>query len=348
MFKANLSVSDDIFSPQPSVLTLNSAEGCDIPTTPYTSSPEFVEGSEYTPLAVSSSSTNAFPDGCVDEGGRSSGVGDAESVTSDEGVESEEDVIKRLNLQNPFAPSVVSNDFSKLVKWATAETTPVSSIPETPIIPSSPIASYTVREVMDMPAEKLQTDIAAWKVKLGVQSPAVNNIVVSLSLGVSLDLKTLAMTLRNTEYNPKRFPAVIMRIREPKSTALLFKSGKMVVVGTKSLKESHVAARKFGRALKKVGYPEAKCQELKVHNIASTFVVPFQIDLVHLSMDLPSQFYAQFEPEVFPGLVFKFKTGTLLIFKSGKCVMVGMKSQDAMDRAFLYTLPHLDSHRMKK
>ena len=33
-----------------------------------------------------------------------------------------------------------------------------------------------------------------------------------------------ALHARNAEYNPKRFAAVIMRIREPKTTALIFKS----------------------------------------------------------------------------------------------------------------------------
>ena len=39
------------------------------------------------------------------------------------------------------------------------------------------------------------------------------------------------MRARNAEYNPKRFAAVIMRIREPRTTALIFSSGKMVCTG---------------------------------------------------------------------------------------------------------------------
>ena len=40
-----------------------------------------------------------------------------------------------------------------------------------------------------------------------------------------LDLKKIALHARNAEYNPKRFAAVIMRIREPRTTALIFSSG---------------------------------------------------------------------------------------------------------------------------
>lgn len=42
----------------------------------------------------------------------------------------------------------------------------------------------------------------------------------------------------------QRFAAVIMRIREPKTTALIFASGKMVCTGAKSEAESRLAAKK--------------------------------------------------------------------------------------------------------
>ncbi|CAJ1933940.1 unnamed protein product [Sphenostylis stenocarpa] len=57
------------------------------------------------------------------------------------------------------------------------------------------------------------------------------NIVSTVKLDCKLDLKTIALQARNAEYNPKakllRFAAVIMRIRDPETTALIFASGKM-------------------------------------------------------------------------------------------------------------------------
>lgn len=58
--------------------------------------------------------------------------------------------------------------------------------------------------------------------------------------GVPLDLKKIALHARNAEYNPKRFAAVIMRIREPRTTALIFSSGKMVCTGAKSEEASRL------------------------------------------------------------------------------------------------------------
>lgn len=45
-----------------------------------------------------------------------------------------------------------------------------------------------------------------------------------------------------------------MRIREPKTTALVFTSGKMVCTGAKSEEFSQEASKKFCKAIKKVGY----------------------------------------------------------------------------------------------
>jgi TATA-box binding protein (TBP) (component of TFIID and TFIIIB) len=69
-------------------------------------------------------------------------------------------------------------------------------------------------------------------------------VVATVNLNCKLDLKEIALGARNAEYNPKRFAAVIMRIREPKSTALIFASGKMVCTGAKGVEESRLASRK--------------------------------------------------------------------------------------------------------
>ena len=60
--------------------------------------------------------------------------------------------------------------------------------------------------------------------------PQLQNIVSTVNMGVKLDLKKIALHARNAEFNPKRFAAVIMRIREPRTTALIFSSGKVVKV----------------------------------------------------------------------------------------------------------------------
>lgn len=66
-----------------------------------------------------------------------------------------------------------------------------------------------------------------------------------------------------------------MRIRDPKTTALIFASGKMVVTGAKSEDLSKLAARKYARIIQKLGFP-AKFTEFKIQFVpilASSHVV---------------------------------------------------------------------------
>jgi len=108
--------------------------------------------------------------------------------------------------------------------------------------------------------------------------PTLQNIVATVNLECRLDLKTIALHARNAEYNPKRFAAVIMRIREPKTTALIFASGKMVVTGAKSEDDSRLAACKYARIIQKLGF-EAK-------HVSSP---PIMLSLAHIvNTGLPS------------------------------------------------------------
>ncbi|KAG6537606.1 hypothetical protein ZIOFF_002701 [Zingiber officinale] len=154
--------------------------------------------------------------------------------------------------------------------------------------------------------------------------PTLQNIVSTVNLDCKLDLKAIALQARNAEYNPKRFAAVIMRIREPKTTALIFASGKMVCTGAKSEHQSKLAARKFARIIQKLGFP-AKFKDFKVQNIVGSCDVKFPIRLEGLSYSHGA--FCSYEPELFPGLIYRMKQPkiVLLIFVSGKIVITGAK-----------------------
>ena len=112
--------------------------------------------------------------------------------------------------------------------------------------------------------------------------PTLQNIVATCNLAVELDLKTIALHARNAEFNPKRFAAVIMRIREPKTTALIFRSGKMVVTGAKSEEAARTAARKYARIIQKLDFP-ARFADFKIQNMVGSCDVKFPIRLEGLA-----------------------------------------------------------------
>eukprot|EP01090_Pellita_catalonica_P010187 TRINITY_DN21653_c0_g1_i1.p1 TRINITY_DN21653_c0_g1~~TRINITY_DN21653_c0_g1_i1.p1 ORF type:complete len:280 (+),score=43.56 TRINITY_DN21653_c0_g1_i1:173-1012(+) len=174
--------------------------------------------------------------------------------------------------------------------------------------------------------------------------PTLQNIVSTVNLSCRLDLKKIALHARNAEYNPKRFAAVIMRIRDPKTTALIFASGKMVCTGAKSEDASRLAARKYARIIQKLGF-EAKFTDFKIQNIVGSCDVKFPIRLEGLAYAHSN--YCSYEPELFPGLIYRMVSPkiVLLIFVSGKIVLTGAKVREEIYEAFENIYPVLNSYK---
>ncbi|CCK71221.1 TATA-binding protein KNAG_0G01630 [Huiozyma naganishii CBS 8797] len=174
--------------------------------------------------------------------------------------------------------------------------------------------------------------------------PTLQNIVATVNLGCRLDLKTVALHARNAEYNPRRFAAVIMRIREPKTTALIFASGKMVVTGAKSEDDSKLASRKYARIIQKIGFA-AKFTDFKIQNIVGSCDVKFPIRLEGLAFSHGT--FSSYEPELFPGLIYRMVKPkiVLLIFVSGKIVLTGAKQREEIYQAFEAIYPVLSEFR---
>jgi len=175
--------------------------------------------------------------------------------------------------------------------------------------------------------------------------PTLQNVVATCYLGRKLDLKHIASHARNAEYNPKRFAAVIMRIREPKTTALVFSSGKMVCTGAKSEQDVRLASRKFARIIQKLGFEDAKFKDFKVQNIVGSCDAKFPIRLEGLHFK--HSMFSSYEPELFPGLIYRMKSPkvVLLIFVSGKVVLTGAKTRDEIYQAFENIYPSLVEFR---
>ncbi|CAN9168121.1 unnamed protein product [Alternaria alternata] len=174
--------------------------------------------------------------------------------------------------------------------------------------------------------------------------PTLQNIVATVNLSARLDLKTIALHARNAEYNPKRFAAVIMRIREPKTTALVFASGKMVVTGAKSEDDSRLASRKYARIIQKLGF-SAKFTDFKIQNIVGSCDIRFPIRLEGLASRHHT--FSSYEPELFPGLIYRMMKPriVLLIFVSGKIVLTGAKVREEIYQAFELIYPVLSDFR---
>ena len=59
------------------------------------------------------------------------------------------------------------------------------------------------------------------------------NVVASVTLDQKINLLDILKVFRNVEYNPKRFPGLVFRLKRPKTATLIFSTGKMVCTGSK-------------------------------------------------------------------------------------------------------------------
>lgn len=166
-----------------------------------------------------------------------------------------------------------------------------------------------------------------------------------------------------------------MRIREPKTTALIFASGKMVVTGAKSEDDSKLASRKYARIIQKLGTLHtfesapaigrgkhrrenfnlltcllaigfnAKFTDFKIQNIVGSCDIKFPIRLEGLASRHHN--FSSYEPELFPGLIYRMVKPkiVLLIFVSGKIVLTGAKVRDEIYHAFELIYPVLQDFR---
>lgn len=160
----------------------------------------------------------------------------------------------------------------------------------------------------------------------------VVNLVITTDLKHKLQLEKIASTLPNVEYNPEQFPGLVIRIKEPKTSALLFSSGKVVCTGAKDIASANQSIHNIIDLLKKVDIEITISPALKIQNLVGAGELGFDLDLNYLAMKLRN---VEYEPEQFPGLVYKIKIpfhASFLLFSNGKIVCTGTKSEEEMNK----------------
>jgi len=149
----------------------------------------------------------------------------------------------------------------------------------------------------------------------------IENVVASTSLGEELDLQAIALALGGAEYEPEQFPGLIYRLKEPKTATLLFRSGKVVCTGAKSLEHVKTAI-------------DMVAKQIEVQNIVASSDLGTEINLNAIAISLGLE-KVEYEPEQFPGLVYRIDVPkvVVLLFGSGKLVCTGARKPSDVEEA---------------
>jgi len=161
----------------------------------------------------------------------------------------------------------------------------------------------------------------------------VQNIVLSVTYeGVVFNLEKLAKSLEGARYDPEVFPGIAYKSEDPPASFLIFASGKMNCVGARSMTDAKLAIKKLTKKLKKARIKIKSEPKVKVQNIVASFDFGREFDLERIARTYEN---TEYEPEVFPGLVFRLDDPkvVVLLFVSGKGVCAGAKGMKDIQRA---------------
>lgn len=126
----------------------------------------------------------------------------------------------------------------------------------------------------------------------------------------------------------------MLRLTRPKTATLIFSSGKMVCTGAKSEVEVYKAVRSIVKLLKQYGIDIRNEPIIEIQNIVASANLRAGVDLEKAAFMLEN---AMYEPEQFPGLIYRMREPkvVLLIFSSGKVVCTGAKKEEEVREAVM-------------
>ena len=157
----------------------------------------------------------------------------------------------------------------------------------------------------------------------------VQNIVASTTFAEKLDLDVIAQSLEDAEYEPEQFPGLVYRLDNPKTATLLFRSGKANCTGAKNLEDVRKTVSIITEKLEKIGVKVYKNPEIVIQNIVATSDLHGELNLSEVAVSLGLE-NVEYEPEQFPGLVYRIKEPkvAMLLFGSGKIVCAGARKTE--------------------
>lgn len=162
----------------------------------------------------------------------------------------------------------------------------------------------------------------------------IENVVASTAIGQELDLEKITLDIEGADYDPDQFPGLVYRTENPKTAALIFRSGKIVCTGAKSPEDVDKGLEIVFGKLRDLGIDIEDNPEVTVQNIVASANLGYDLNLNAIAIGLGLE-NIEYEPEQFPGLVYRLDDPevVVLLFGSGKLVVTGGEKPDDADRA---------------
>lgn len=163
----------------------------------------------------------------------------------------------------------------------------------------------------------------------------VVNMTCIFDLRCRLDLKLIFERIENSTYSQTPFEVTRIKFINPRGTAMIYKTGKVVVVGCSSIQNVQTIANILDTEMKLLGFT-TNLQNVEVKNIVGA--VDFKRTLKKCK-----DVYTFYEPEIFPGSMMPLSYNVqATFFKNGKAFLTGAKSIEDLDAAYVELLINLE------
>jgi transcription initiation factor TFIID TATA-box-binding protein len=158
----------------------------------------------------------------------------------------------------------------------------------------------------------------------------IENIVAAGAIADAIDLEFIAGAITDCTFSKRKFPGAVYHMQDPKSAALIFSSGKIVITGFQRPEDIPVALQKLQDKLEGAGIACLDKPHVAVKNIVCSYDLGYPLNLIRMMIVLMDHERVEYEPEAFPGLVCRISDPRIvfLLFSSGKIVITGGKTMD--------------------
>lgn len=168
------------------------------------------------------------------------------------------------------------------------------------------------------------------------ESLTTENVVGSTAIDQELDLEVLSADLEGADYDREVFPGLVYRLQDPKATCLVFRSGKLVLTGARSIDDLEQAGAHIFDELRELGLEVPDNPDLTIQNIVTSGDLGSRLNLNAVAVGFGLE-HVEYEPEQFPGLIYRLPEPDVvtLLFGSGQVVITGVSeprdAETAMD-----------------
>lgn len=157
------------------------------------------------------------------------------------------------------------------------------------------------------------------------------SLVATATLNGPLDLEILRNVLPGSKFSNKKNGWLMYRLKPELRYIAFYRSGKFLITGKDLQNNINDVSQRILKYIIEAGFNRAIIQ-IKVHNIVAKGKIVNNSTLESFLLNNSNK--SEYEPEQFPGLIFRDWGLTFLLFSTGSTIITGAKNIEQLEFGF--------------